>query len=172
MLVPTAAAGTANLLRKAASTSDVITISAGQPDNIGCNLLCKGVQLKISVEPGAGEINGFKNIFCNIDQNLIGSVVSIQLSDQLEGGDRVAPVVKAMLSASVVIGQITDAIAAMWTPAKTVSGFDYFVRVITEYDQGGVFPVLALVNFKKDDEGNIRSTGLDWLTGQELVVEP
>ena len=170
LLVPTAAAETADLLRKAATTSDLITISGGEPDQIGCNIQCKGVQLNISVETDAGDISGFKNVFCNIDQNLVGSAVSIQLGNHVEGGDRVAPILKAMLSAAAIIGQITGAFGVMWVPARTISGFDFYVRGVTDYDEGGVFPVLALVNFKKCDDGNVRSTGLEWLTGQELVA--
>lgn len=129
------------------------------------------MQLKISIT-GAIDISGFKNIFCNVDEKLIGSVISIELGSHLGGGEKVPAIVKAMLTAAAGIGHMTDAFAAMWLPAKTISGFEYFARVVADYDAGGVFPVLALVNFKKEAEGTIRSKGLDWLAGQELLVAP
>lgn len=162
---------TANLLRTTASSGAVFTMSSGQPENADCIILCNGMQLKISVT-GACDVGGFKNIFCNVDETLIGSVISIELGNHLAGGEKIPAVVKAMLSAASAIGQATAAFAVMWLPAKTVSGFDYFARVVAEYDHGGVFPVLALVNFKKEDDGTIRSSGLEWLAGQELVVAP
>ena len=127
------------------------------------------MQLKISIT-GSIDISGFKNIFCNVDEKLIGSVISIELGSYLDGGEKVPAIVKAMLTAAVGIGHMTGAFATMWLPAKTISGFEYFARVVAEYDAGGVFPVLALVNFKKQDDGTIRSKGLDWLAGQELLV--
>ncbi len=129
------------------------------------------MQLKLSVG-GTSDIGGFKQIFCNVDEKSIGSVISIDLGSHLEGGEKVPAVVKTMLTAAAAIGGTTGAVAAIWSPARTISGFEYFARVVAEYSQGGAFPVLALVNFKKDDDGAIRSNGLDWLSGQELCVSP
>jgi hypothetical protein len=171
LLVPTAETETADILRKAASSNGILTITSGQPEHNGCIIQVSGMQLKMSVS-GAGDITGFKNIFCNIDEASIGSVVSIALGHHLDGGEKVPAIVKSMLSAAAMIGAMTGAFAAMWLPARTISGFDYFARVVAEYDEGGVFPVLALVNFRKEDDGTIRSTGLDWLAGQELAVAP
>lgn len=162
---------TANLLRAAPSSGAFFTISSGDPGNTGCVILCSGVQLKISVA-GACDVSGFKHIFCNVDPALVGSVISIELGSHLAGGEKVPAIVKALLSAAAGIGKIADAFAVMWLPGSTISGFEYFARVVAEYDADGVFPVLALVNFKKDDDGTIRSSGLDWLSGQELCVAP
>lgn len=159
------------MLRTVASSGDIMAISSGQPEHGGCVIQWNGMQLKLSVS-GASDITGLKHIFCNVDEKSIGSVISIGLGNHLAGGEKVPAILKAMLSAAAGIGQITDAFAVIWMPARTISGFEYFARAVTEYDQGGVFPVLALVNFKKDDDGTIRSTGLDWLAGQEMCVAP
>lgn len=171
LLVPNAPMQTADVLRAAASSGAFFTISSGDPANSDCFILCSGMQLKISVA-GACDVSGFKHIFCNIDPASVGSVISIELGNHLAGGEKVPAIVKAMLSAAAGIGQAADAFAVMWSPARTISGFEYFTRVIAEYDVDGVFPVLALVNFKKDDDGTIRSSGLDWLSGQEMCVAP
>ena len=171
LLLHSSTAETVDALQKAVVCGDVITIASGAPGRGECVVICGGMQLTICVTETC-DIRGFKNIFCNVDEALIGSVISIGLGDHLEGGERVPAVVKGMLSASVIIGQMTDAFAAMWLPANTLSGFDYFARVVREYSEGGVFPVLALVNFKKSADDWIRSSGLEWLAGQELVVAP
>ncbi len=170
LLVPSAASETVEMLLRAASSGGVMTISSGQPEH-DCVILYSGMQLKLSVT-GGYDISGFKQIFCNVDESSIGSVISIGLGDHLGGGEKVPAIVQAFLVAAAAIGEMTEAFAVMWIPAKTISGFEYFARVVAEYGDGGVFPVLALVNFKKEDDGAIRSTGLDWLSGQELCVAP
>jgi len=171
LLIPSGISATAEMLRNSSASGDVITITSGEPDHGQCIVNCGGIQLKLSVTD-ACDIRGFKNIFCNVDEKLIGSVISIEFGNHLEGGETVPAIVKGILTAAVEIGQMADAFAVMWLPANTLSGFDYFARVVAEYSSGGVFPVLALVNFKKAADGNIYSTGLDWLAGQELVVAP
>jgi hypothetical protein len=171
LLIPSVAVETARLLRNAALSGERLTIASGTPEHGSCVILCSGMQLKISVA-GPCHVSGFKNIFCNVDQALIGSVISIELGDHLVGGEKMPAIVKSMLSAAVEIGQITNACAVMWVPAKTISGFEYFSRVIAEYNHSGIFPVLAMVNFKKESDGSICSTGLDWLADQELMVAP
>jgi hypothetical protein len=58
----------------------------------------------------------------------------------------------------------------VWHPANIVSGFSYFSEAVIDYMSGGAFPVLALVNFKAEDDGTINSRGLALLSGQELQV--
>lgn len=157
------------MLQKAAICGDGLSIVSGAPDRGDCVVNCGGIQLKLSVTETC-DIRGLKNIFCNIDEKSIGSVISLELGNHLEGGEKVSAIVKGLLNAAAMIGQMTNAFAVMWVPANTLSGFDYFARVVDEYSRGGVFPVLALVNFKKESDGSIRSSGLEWLAGQELVV--
>ena len=171
LLIPSGISDTAELLRDAAACGDIITITSGTLDHGECVVICGGVQLKLSLNDTC-DIRGFKNIFCNVDENLIGSVISIEFGHHLDGGEMVPAIVTGLLTAAVKIGQMTEAFAVMWLPANTLSGFEYFARVVDEYRQGGVFPVLALVNFKKAADGSISSTGLEWLAGQELVVAP
>ena len=171
LLVPSGLSETAAMLRNAAASGEGMAITSGAPDHESCMISCRGMQLKLSIAEHC-DIRGFKNIFCNVDEKLIGSVISIQLGSHLESGETVPAVVKGMLTAAVEIGQITAAFAVMWLPANTLSGFDYFARVVAEYNHDGIFPVLALVNFKKASDGFIHSTGLNWLAGQELVVSP
>lgn len=139
--------------------------------NSGFGILHHGIALTLTIG-GAHDLAGYKQIFCNIDAGSVGSSVAIALGDHVQGGGKVAAIVRELLGAGKLIGEICRASAIVWQPAKTVSGFEYLAQAVGEYANGGAFPVIALINFQSDSSGEIHSTGLSWLSGQELSVVP
>jgi hypothetical protein len=129
-----------------------------------------GVTLRLAVNPDVPDLVGLKQIFCNIDAASLGCAMEIGLGDHVAGGERVPSIIQAVLGAGQKLGVSCGASGAVWHPAGIVSGFDYFSEVVADYLAGGAFPVLAMVNFKAEDDGTIISTGLSLLSGQELQV--
>ena len=131
-----------------------------------------GISLTLAVRSDLPDIAPYKKIFCNLDGSDIGCYISIELGDHVDGGERVPAVVQAILGVAAQLGTSLDAVGVMWHPAHVVSGFPYFCEAVNDYLAGGAFPVLALINFKAEMDGNINTNGLAWLSGQELSIAP
>ena len=123
-----------------------------------------GVSLRLAINPNVSGQAALKKIFCNPDAASIGCGVEIGLSDHVAGGERVPAVIQALLGAAREVGISLGASGAIWHPASIVSGFDYFSEAVADYLAGGAFPVLAMVNFRAEDDGTINSTGLSLLS--------
>jgi hypothetical protein len=134
------------------------------------DIVYRGVTFRLTVSRDVPDLAGVKKIFCNLDSASIGCAIGIELSDHVAGGERVPVIIQALLDASQKLGTSLGAVGAVWHPANVVSGFDYFAEVVADYLGGGAFPVLAMVNFKAGHDGMINSTGLSFVSGQELQI--
>ena len=133
-------------------------------------LVYRGVTFVMTINRAPQKVSQWKHIFCNLDPADIRFGIDIGLGPHVTGGERVPAIIQALLALGQRLGASMGAVAAVWHPARVVSGFDYFSEVISDYLAGGAFPVLAMVNFRVDDKGAINSTGLALLSGQELHV--
>ena len=134
------------------------------------NIVFQGVSLVVSVGRHNQDLSKLKSVFCNLEPSLILSGIDIGLGEHVVGGERVPAIMQALLGLAQKLGSALNAQGLVWHPANIVSGFSYFSEVISDYLAGGAFPVLALVNFKADSDRVISSTGLAYLSGQELEV--
>ncbi len=132
-------------------------------------LLFQGITYSAKLVAFEGDLNTHRNIFCNIDKAKIMSVLTLDLGDNVKGGETIPPIVKGLLGLARRIGQAIDTVAVVWNPAHIVSGFSYFSESIDSYEKNGAFPALALVDFNMQMDGEISSKGLSWFSEQELI---
>jgi hypothetical protein len=142
----------------------------GLRQGAAAEIIYRGVSFVVSVDLHGQHISSFKPIFCNLEPTLIRCGIDISLGKHVAGGERVPAIMQALLGIGYKLGTSLNSAAAVWHPAKVVSGFAYFSEAVADYLAGGAFPVLAMVNFKADNDGVINSTGLALLSGQELQV--
>jgi len=90
----------------------------------------------------------------------------------LAGSENLLPVVRTMALIAKFLIALPGAKAILWNPAQVVMERDYFSRVIGQWLDGGVFPVLGLTAILRDNSGCIRSRGLGFFTGHEIKIEP
>lgn len=148
----------------------LMAVNADLKHSVNSEIIYRGVSFIVSVKKPVNDWNQFKNIFCNVDAASIGCGVSISLGTHVAGGERVPAIIQALLEVARRLGSSLGAQAVIWHPAGVVSGFAYFSEAVGDYSAGGAIPVLALVNFKAGSDEVINSTGLSYLSGQELRV--
>lgn len=171
LLTGDTASGTLVRLRSLLGSDDaLVTTHASPPNSSSFEIAYLGVSLRLMVRAQVTDIAGLKKIFCNLDPAAVRSNIDIGLGEHVAGGERVPAIVQVLLAAATRVGSSLGAVATIWHPAQIVSGFDYFSESVEDYLGGGVFPVLAMVNFKAAADGTVNSTGLGFLAGQELQI--
>lgn len=116
-------------------------------------------------------LSGYRSVFFGTLAPGKSTLLSINLTEDLAGGERVAPIAKALLVFGARIARQLSAKAVMWTPGKIISDPAFFGENVENYAKGEVFPVLVTVDFDyEDDERTLRSSGLDWFSGQEIEL--
>lgn len=116
-------------------------------------------------------LSGYRSVFFGTLAPGRSTLLSINLSEDLAGGERVAPIAKALLVFGANMARQLSAQAVMWTPAKIISDPMFFAENVENYAKGEVFPVLVTVDFDyEDDERKLRSSGLAWFSGQEIEL--
>lgn len=99
--------------------------------------------------------------------------LSLQPGPHLAPGARTMPVVRTMMSvATMIVAHVPGLRAVAWPAGGTLIGLDFFVSSMTAWIAGGAFPALGLTAFAPEPDGGLRSEGLAFFTGQELVLEP
>jgi hypothetical protein len=150
-----------------------IEISLSQPGSVSGSVyevVYRGVTFRLTISQDVPELAGIKKIFCNLDASSIGCAIGLELSDHVAGGERIPAIIQALLGAGQKLGTSLGAVGAVWHPANIVSGFDYFSEAVADYLGGGAFPVLLMVNFRAGHDSMINSTGLSFVSGQELQI--
>jgi hypothetical protein len=133
-------------------------------------IIYRGVAFMVSIDENSGKSSESKAVFCNLETSVIRCGLTIELGAHVAGGERVPAIIQALLGVAAKLGMAFNAVAAVWHPVGIVSDFAYFSQAVSGYLAGGAFPVLAMVDFKVNDKGQIDSAGLALLSGQELRV--
>lgn len=137
----------------------------------GITVVFEGISLLLTVSAYSDEGQNCRKIFTNFGFSQAQSILALSFSEHVSGGERVPPVVRALLAAGAQIAQSIKADAVFWSPAFLLSDADYFVEVVGSYVNGGAFPVLSTVDFSFDEQHHLLSTsGLKWFCGQELHI--
>lgn len=117
-------------------------------------------------------LSGFRSVFFGNMTSDKSTLLSVKLSEDLAGGERVAPIAKALLVFGAKIARQLSAKAVMWAPAKIISDPTFFADNVENYAKGEIFPVLVTVDFDyQDEERKLVSTGLEWFAGQEIELD-
>lgn len=116
-------------------------------------------------------LSGYRSVFFGTLVPGKSVLLSVNLTEDLSGGERVAPIAKALLVFGARIARHLSAQAVMWAPAKIISDPTFFSENVENYAKGEVFPVLVTVDFDyEDEEYTLRSSGLAWFSGQEIQL--
>ena len=116
-------------------------------------------------------LTGYRSVFFGTVASENSVLLSVNLTEDLNGGERVAPIAKAMLMFGARIARRLSAQAVIWTPAKIISDAKFFAENVENYANGEIFPVLVTVDFDyEDEERTLRSSGLAWFSGQEIEL--
>ena len=116
-------------------------------------------------------LSGYRSVFFGTLPPGKSTLLLVKLSKDLAGGERVAPIAKALLVFGARIARQLSAQAVMWTPAKIISDPAFFAENVENYAKGEIFPVLVTVDFVYEDgERKLVSTGLKWFAGQEIEL--
>ena len=116
-------------------------------------------------------LTGYRSVFFGTVASENSVLLSVNLTEDLNGGERVAPIAKAMLMFGARIARRLSAQAVIWTPAKIISDPKFFAENVENYANGEIFPVLVTVDFDyEDEERTLRSSGLAWFSGQEIEL--
>jgi len=97
--------------------------------------------------------------------------VSLAPGQHVAGGGAMIPLVRVMagLAASLSLG--LRARAVVWHPARTCMEPAFFARIVRDWLAGGPFPALGLTAVEPNAVGGVRSVGLAFFTGQEMMLE-
>ncbi len=135
-------------------------------------MLYEGVSLSFEISKASFDRMKCHRTFTQYQPATARSMISLTLYEHVAGGQYIAPIVRALLSAAGKIAEALSAQAVLWTPADMLSDTDYFVNTVESYALGGVFPVLSTVRFDFDaTTATLSSCGLEWFSGQELSVD-
>lgn len=88
-------------------------------------------------------------------------------------GANALPVVRTMLGLGADLAEaLGDVRAISWTPARSAISVGFFQRSVAAWRAGGLFPTLGMVGIDFDQDDRLRTEGLSFLVGSELVLAP
>lgn len=90
----------------------------------------------------------------------------------LADGARLMPVVRGLVGLGAQLAELPGVKAVCWNPAQSWMEAGYFRRVADDWLHGGAFPALGLTTLEQRPDGSMVSSGLAFLTGQELFLVP
>jgi len=101
-----------------------------------------------------------------------GEAITLVPGEQLQGAENLLPVMRVMTAMASRLAALDNVKAIVWHPARSAMAPAAFTAAIGNWLQGGAFPALGLTALFPDGDGAIRSEGLAFFTGQELIIEP
>lgn len=136
------------------------------------SILYQGIlSFELAVQSFSHSLSGFRTLF--IDRHLPKNqtAIAIDFGPHLAGGNHVPPLARALLTLGATLATQLSAHAVIWYPAKIISDVSLFADSVDGYANGGIFPVMATVDFEySDQERAINSMGLSWFSGQEIAI--
>lgn len=151
--------------------ADLMIEMSSDRSSLGAKLQQGSVGFDIIWSEEQPVLTGFRSVFFGTPTPGKSTLLSINLNEDLAGGERVAPIAKALLVFGARIARQLSAKAVMWTPAKIISDAAFFAENVENYAKGEIFPVLVTVDFDyEDEERTLCSSGLAWFSGQEIQL--
>jgi hypothetical protein len=154
-----------------ASSDDLAVEMSSDQSFLSAKVQQGGVGFDVIWSEAQPVLSGYRSVFFSTVVPRKSVLLSVNLTEDLAGGARVAPIAKALLTFGAMIARQLSAKAVMWTPAKIISDPIFFAENVENYAKGEIFPVLVTVDFDyEDDERKLVSTGLEWFAGQEIEL--
>lgn len=98
--------------------------------------------------------------------------ITLVPGENLHGAQNLLPVMRAMTAMATRLVALDHVKAVVWHPARSAMAPAAFTTAIGNWLQGGAFPSLALTALFADGDGAMRTEGLAFFIGQELLIEP
>ena len=98
--------------------------------------------------------------------------MTLRPGPHLSAGGNLLPVIRAMAALGCELARLPGLVSIGWEPARTAMTPDYYRRVVGGWLKGGAFPGLGLTALDRARDGSVRSDGLAFFTGHEIVVAP
>ena len=98
--------------------------------------------------------------------------LTLRPGPHLAAGATLLPVIRAMAALGCELARLPGLVAIGWEPARTAMTPDYYSRVVSAWLKGGPFPGLGMSALIRARDGSVRSDGLAFFTGHEIVLEP
>lgn len=89
----------------------------------------------------------------------------------IAGAANLLPVIRVMAMLLNELAKIGPASAIAWLPAHLVVNSAIFERAVKPWLEGGPFPAPVLVSFHREADGSLRTEGLNFLMGQEFLLQ-
>ncbi|MGV3510650.1 MAG: hypothetical protein ACO1OX_01475 [Novosphingobium sp.] len=89
----------------------------------------------------------------------------------LAGAGRLLPVIRVLSVLLIELSKLGQTGAVAWIPAHLAVKPEIFARAVQPWLEGGPFPGPAFVGFHRDERGNLLTEGLNFLMGQEFLLE-
>jgi len=98
--------------------------------------------------------------------------LTLRPGPHLVSGSTLLPVIRAMAALGCELARLPGLVAIGWEPARTAMTPDYYGRVVGGWLKGGAFPGLGMTALARGRDGTVRSDGLAFFTGFEVVLGP
>lgn len=123
-----------------------------------------------NVAPGKAGVR--RKVFSTIGDDCVRAAIGLSLHPHIAEGLRMPEIAKAFLSLGASLASQLGAVAIVWQPTALQTDTGYFAEVVAFYADGGVFPVLPIVDFVfENSNGLLRSNGLYPFCGQEFELQ-
>ena len=139
-------------------------------------LLANGLTFDVTgLDPGHGNVLPVQaHSFGLVDQLDFTKCEALTIAPgpHLSGGGAMLPVLRCLAWLGALLSELEGVRAVAWHPARTYSEPTYFRTGVLRWIDGGVFPGLGLAAIIPTSDGGLRSEGLAFFIGQELVLSP
>lgn len=109
---------------------------------------------------------------CDIDCMAEGEAVGLFPGPHIAQAVATLPILRTLLGLAADLVQALPGVETVcWSPARSAIAPQFFMRSIRAWLGGGPFPALGLLGLSFDPSGALRSEGLRFLVGAELLVE-
>lgn len=135
-------------------------------------LLFNGLTFLCDWNVAPGEAGVRRKVFSTLGDDSVRAAIGLSLHPHIAEGLRMPEIAKAFLSFGASLASQMGAVAIVWQPTALQTDTGYFAEVVASYADGGVFPVLPIVDFIFDAaQGLLRSNGLHPFCGQEFELQ-
>jgi hypothetical protein len=137
----------------------------------GTAFLFESIQFDVQIVEHCEFASKLSRVFTGFDPGIARSALTIAFGQHVPGGNAIPPIAAVMLRLGALFIDKLQPSAVLWAPANILSDPEYFAEAVSDYGNGGAFPVLPTVDFMFNASDNMLQTnGLAWFAGQELEL--
>ncbi len=106
----------------------------------------------------------------NPDQGTGLAALQIWPGPHISGAQRLLPVIRVATALAASLANFVQPRAICWIPARNAIVPELFNRAVKPWLEGGPFPAIALASIHRNASGEMATTGLKFLIGQEFTL--